>query len=399
MPNTSPIVVAALLALAALALGDASRRRALMGTVAVILAIVAHQRALAVRGTTDDAFLLVNGSVLACGIGLVAVAVVQSWRAGLRVALVPVGLAAVALIAAAGRLGGIPIRAVLIGLGAALLLHGAVSLIPATSFAPPERPAARPWWAGVCLALIAGFAPHLAVMVVATVGLLVWLRRRVTAALAGLLLFGALWAASAIAGPVGLGLGTIAEVPFSPYAEVTVGAVFILAALVVAGVLPFDWRAGSAILAPVAAALVLRVVLPALPEGVLHWRSPVSAWLLIAGAVAAVRGRTDAWLGATGLYVLFAGSGSAAGWSGLLLTVLASGALLLPSEGAWRLRGMMVGTVLAAMALAAGLGAALEQEVVYSVLFAALSVVLLARLPQWRANTAVRALASNVTTS
>jgi hypothetical protein len=152
-------------------------------------------------------------------------------------------------------------------------------------------------------------------------------------------------------------------------------------------------------LTPVAAALVLRVVLPALPEGVMHWRSPVSVWPLVAGAVAAVRGRVDAWLGATGLYVLFVGSGPAAAWSGLLLTVLASGVALLPSEGAWRLRGAAAGIVAVAVALAAGLEAALEQEVVYSVVFAALGVVLLARLPQWRANTVVRALASNVTTS
>jgi hypothetical protein len=88
-----------------------------------------------------------------------------------------------------------------------------------------------------------------------------------------------------------------------------------------------------------------------------------------------------------------------AGWSGVLLTVLGSASTLLPDAGAWRLRGRAAGTLLAAVALAAGLGAALEQEVVYSVLFAATTMVLVARLPQWRANTDVRALASNVTTS
>jgi hypothetical protein len=394
------MLVAALLALAALALADpAGRRRALMGTVAVVLALVAHQRAMDVRGTTDQAFLLVNGSIFILGIGLQAVALVVAWRAGVRVALVPVGLASLALVVAAGRQGGIPIRAVLIGLGGALLLHGAAALIPAAPLAPPARPAGRPWWVGACVAALALFAPHAVVMAAAMVGLLLWIRRPVAAALAGLALSGALWVSSAIAGPVGLGLSTIAVVPFSPYAEVTLGAVFIVAALIIAGVLPFGWRTGSAVLAPVAAALVLRIVLPALPEGVVHWRSPISVWLLAAGVVAAVRGRVDAWLAATGLYVLFAGSGPAAGWSGLLLTVVASGAVLMPGEGAWRLRGVMVGTVSAAMALAAGLGAALEQEVVYSVLFAALSVVLLARLPQWRANTVVRDLASNATTS
>lgn len=399
MPNLHHALAAVLLASASLLLRDpAARRRALAGTVPLVLALAARARAIEMRGTLDDAFVLVNGALLAGGLGLVAIALARGWRTGDRFRVAPLAVIGLILALPAISTGLVPLRALLLGLGGATVAHGALALIPAASWAPAVLPPGRPWWVGVLLALTAVLSPHMVPLALGLVLLLAWLRWWTRAALAALLLVPVLVLASAIAGPIGLGMATLGEVPFSPYAAVIVGGALILAAFVVAGVLPFAWDRTSALVAPVAAFLLLRVVLPALPDAVTHWRSVAAGWLAAASVVAAVRGRPDAFLAASGLFVLLTGPGLVAGASGVLLAVLGSGEVLRQS-GASAPWARATGVVAAAVALALGLGAALEREVVYTVLMAATAMGLVARSPQWLANTAVRARASNETTS
>lgn len=399
MPTLTPVVTAALLTALALALVDrGARRLALVASVPVVLAMLAQGQALAVRGVLDARFLVVNGSILATGLLLLLAACARGARAGHALRSAPLLVLACWLGVAAARGDQLPARALLVGAGAAAMLYGVAVLVRPAVAATPSPPDVRPWWPGALLALLGMFLPHMAGMAIAAVLFLWWCRWRVRATLATALLGPSIVLAMAIAGPVGLGTSTLAEVPASPYASVILGGTLLLAALVIAGVFPFARDESRLLAAPLAAALVLHVVLVAVPDGVAHWRSLVAAWLVAACLVAAVRGRPVAFTTALGLFVVVVGAGRAAAWSGGLLTLLGAGLVLLGSR---RLPVWALGPCAVAIAglATAGLRAALAQEVTYSVLMAGAVMVLVLRLPQCFANTADLARASNETTS
>jgi hypothetical protein len=390
-------LTAAFMALAWCVPGNGSRR-ALTGGAILAFSSLALDRALTLRGTVAPSFLAVHVALTVCGLVLVAIASALAWQSGARLAAGLLSALALALSAHPLVWRSLAPSAVLVGLGTGAVFHGLLALVPTRGPQPAPRHDERPWWLGPALAGLVVAGPHLLLVAMGTVGLVAWRRHWVRAALVAALLGGWLWAARAIAGPVGLGMATLGEVPFSPYAAVPFSAALLVIILAVAGVFPLGSGQGGALLAPVAAALTLRVLLPALPDGLEHWRSLVDAWLVVAAVVAAVRGHPAALLAALGLFVILTGEGTAARVSGGLLTVMASCSEMLTGRDVAELLAPALAAV-AAAALVIGLAATLEVEVVYTTLMAAVLALAPLWLPQWRANWLVRPLASNATTS
>lgn len=400
MPVLAPPWVAVLLAAVALVLRHpAARRLALIAVAPVVLAVAAQQQVLAVHRTPDARFILANGAILATGLILLLASAALEMRAGARLAALPILLLTAIVAVLSARSGRLPITAVVIGAGAAAVLFGVQRLVvPATGAVIPPLPA-RLWHGVALLGATALFFRHLVVVAIAIVLLLAWCRWRVRAVLAAAFMLPAVVLAFVVAGPVGLGLRTMAEVPFSPYAATIVAGLLLLAVLATAGVLPFAGDESRALLAPVAAAFLLHVVQPAVPDGVAHWQSLVAGWLVLACAVAAVRGMPASFAAGLGLFVVLVGAGPGAAWGGMLLALLAT-ALAVPVRPAGVSRPVADLLVLvAAGAAASGLAATLAQEVVYSVAMVIAAMGLLLRFPQCFAKTDVPALASNATTS
>lgn len=400
MPLLAPPWLAILLAAVALVLRDQSARRlAFLAAAPVVLALAAHQQVLAAHRVPDARFLLANGAILATGLVLLLVAAARDTGTGARLAALPLLLLAGILLVLSARAGRLPFTALVIGAGAAAVLLGVQRLVlPAARAAIPPLPA-RLWHGVVLLGATAIVFRNLAVSAIAVVLLLAWCRWRVRAALAAALMLPAVILAFIIAGPVGLGLRHLADVPFSPHAATIVAALLLLAVLVTGGILPFGWDESRALLAPVAAAFLLHVVQPAVPDGVAHWQSLVAGWLVLACAVAAVRGMPAALAAGLGLFVVLVGAGPAPAWSGMILALLAT-VLVVPAWGAWLPRPVADLLVLvAAGAGAAGLTATLGEEVTYSVAMVVAAMVLVLRAPQCFAKVDVPALASNATTS
>ena len=186
------------------------------------------------------------------------------------------------------------------------------------------------------------------------------------------------WLLAAIAAGQGLAIVALPDIPLSPAAEASLAPLLLLAAWSLAGLwpLPRSPLAGLAGLAGVF--LVGRVAVPALLDGLDHWR-PLAYPLLAVGLWQAVASRrwASALVGGA-LFALIAGSrdGVVATWwlgTGALIAWVA--ASLARREAAWPW---------CLSALAAGLGAlpattaGLEGEVVYTTLTVAGLAVLLA---------------------
>ena len=136
----------------------------------------------------------------------------------------------------------------------------------------------------------------------------------------GGILGAALVIAGTILGPDGGTMATLREGPFSPAAERLLVMLFGAGTLVLAGVPPFHRAPWGTGLAPLAAIVMARITLTALPGGVLEWQ-PL-AMLLLAGAVvsAALIRRWPALAVAAGLASL---------WSGVPSGVFAAEVLIL----------------------------------------------------------------------
>lgn len=395
----APAVAILLVAVTLLLAHPPARRLGLLGVAPVVLALAAREQVLASHPTADARFLLVNGAILATGLLLMVTAAVLAMRAGVRLRALPVLLVTGAVAFLSARAGGLPVGALVIGVGAALVLFGASRLVvPAVRAATAPLPP-RVWTGVVLLGVTAMFFRHLVVIAIAMVLLLAWCRWRMRAVLAATFLLPAVVLALVVAGPVGLGIRVLPLVPFSPYASMIVAGLLLLAALVTAGVLPFGRDEPAALLAPVATAFVLHVVQPAVPDGVVHWRALMAGWLVLACAVAAARGRPASFAAALGLFIVVVGMGHGAAWGGVVLSILAAVLVLpVPADPLPRRAGALLALV-AAGAAAAGLVATLQVEVTYSVAMVIAATVLLLRLPQCFAKTDVPALASNATTS
>jgi hypothetical protein len=303
-------------------------------------------------------------------------------------AAVTAGLALAGLRAAPG-FAATPVA--LIGLAAlfVVLIIGPMLLLPGRfvqsaalepdAVGPPPRPVA-----GV-VGLVAGalavaVGPHLSVVVFGAV-LAGWSGYLLERAAGGsrvpiapaltLILLPAWWIMALVAGPEGLWIKTLPAVPLSPAAERLLAPAFLVCAWALCGLWPLHRQMPAALSAPVGALLLARVALPAMPDGLEHWRA-LAMPLVVAGAWhAALTGRTTrlavglAWVG------LLAPDREGIAGAGLLLAA----AMLSQLTGPMARRDARLATgIRLALGLAVGGGgllavaAGLRGEVVYTVL-------------------------------
>jgi hypothetical protein len=108
-------------------------------------------------------------------------------------------------------------------------------------------------------------------------------------------------------GPLGMQLGALAQGPVSPAAERVLALLIIGSALVIAGVPPLDRMPWGLGLAPLAAILLGRLVVPVFPEGLVLWQAPAVLILALALSWASATGRWTRACVATGLLGLCSG--------------------------------------------------------------------------------------------
>ena len=306
---------------AALLTGERARRLAAAGLLILGLALAAWQSgSLPSMGPTPPGrlgrgFLVGNGALLLVGSGLLCggffrARAEQLWTwAGLLGALGILLLAPVLIpfLRASG-----PLRSVAAALG--LWLAGAAMVVgsrriaasrlgrvAARLLAPPpltpvlrSSPGVRPII--LLLLLIAGTVATLVGSHVVAVfsGVLAatwaaWLaflepgvRRLPVAPILTLLLLPACWLLATIAGPVGLAIAALPQIPLSPAAELSLAPALLLAGWATAGLWPLERQLPGALLAPAGALLLARVAHPLVPDGLEYWR-PLSVPLLVVG--------------------------------------------------------------------------------------------------------------------
>jgi hypothetical protein len=369
------------------------------GGSAVVLAAVAIAGLRAAVVPRPPAFLAVTAALVLAALGLAIVAAVRADRSGsdrgrltgpVLLLVGAIGLSAALVPTLAGAPPVVLVSA-LAGMAAAVGVLVAIGRwvrfprddrIPA----PPgrERPAA-----GVILgSAAAALGPHFGV-VVGGVVLAAWsgflLNRRdggsrvPVAPLLTLPLLAAWWLMATIAGPEGLGMATLPLVPLSPAAELMLAPVVLVAAWATAGLWPLHRQVPGGLLAVAGALLVTRVVVPAMPDGLEHWRALAMPLVVVGLWHAALSDRPAglavgmAWIGLLG--------GTPSGKRGAVL-LLAAALVLELGRRDGRLRRSR--TVWVLVAVAASLGgvlaveAGLRTEVVYTVAGAAALVSALA---------------------
>jgi hypothetical protein len=340
----------------------------------------------------DPGFVAADAALLLVGALLGGIAAAMAWRqdrsplarAGSVGLLAGAGLmtwGGAGLMSAASQGSAVLVLLVVSGACMTVLFAGRVSghgggSAPAST---PPRPVAGV--AGLVAGTVAAaVGPHVSVVflgaiVVAWAGYL--LQRaaggsRLAAAPAlTLILLPAWWLMATIAGPEGLGLGSLATLPLSPAAERLLAPALLLAAWALAGLWPLHRQVPGPLTAPAGAFLIARVALPAVPDGLEHWRA-LAMPVVVAGIWhAALTGRLALLAVGLGWVALLAPGGQGLTGAALLLV----GALLLelgrPIAGAdpRRAAALRLG-----VGLASGCGgllaveAALHGEVVYSVL-------------------------------
>ena len=285
----------------------AARRIAFLGLVSFALGLAAYAVSpgsddleVITRAAADsnDVFFVVNTALLLLGVALCLAASLFAIREG-----PPVSPGRALALLCAGGLGLWALVPLMVGsggwrpgLGAGALvgagcLTGAAAARVRHLGASVEEP--RIAWPGVksgapalgalfglgALGAIAG--PHVGVVftglwVTAVADFLDRRRRRMARipwlVIAALALGPAWWFMATVAGPEGLGIGALREVPFSPAAERLVGLVLGFVAWAFLSLWPAERLFPGGLLAPLGIALWLRVVSPAATGGVEHWR-------------------------------------------------------------------------------------------------------------------------------
>ena len=357
-------------------------------------------------------FLVVNGGLLLLGAALLVGAAVSAKSGPLRPAARLATLAGAAVLAwrCAGFLAAAgPVRALAAALGlgfvaAALRAAGGalISTRQARSlgrlFRPPLEPGAtrrgrsRPLWIVVAGAAAVALGTHMALVfsgVIATA----WAahfafhppggRPRPTAPALTLALVPAYWLLATVAGPVGVGLRSVRDIPLSPAAELLVAPLVLLAGWAVAALWPLQRQLPGAILAPLGALLLARIALPLAPAGLEYWRPLLVPVVVLGLWHAASSGRWP--LLAAGAGFLGVAGGSAAGAAGAPW-LLAAG-LALELARMWSPARRMAALVGPAAWLAAAWGGlrvvegGLRGEVVYTAL-GALGLALILAAPR-----------------
>jgi hypothetical protein len=130
--------------------------------------------------------------------------------------------------------------------------------------------------------------------------------------LGGVLAGIALFLMLTILGPEGGSIAALPDGPFSPPAERLLVMLLGAGSLLLAGIPPFSRTPPGLALAPLAAILMARLVVPALPGGLIEWQPLAMLLLLLSGGVAAFQGRWAAFAVVGGLAGLWSGDPSAA---------------------------------------------------------------------------------------
>jgi hypothetical protein len=387
----------ALVGSAVLLPAGSGRRRAAGGLGLLALALGALRAGGSATAVPGD-FAAIELALVLVGLAIVAGPVLRSARRGWLgagpAALLVGGVAlllpsvrplarlapAAGILAAAGVVAGI---AILAWAGAGLLLRR----VPPRLESDPRAGATRIACAAAGV-LLAAFGPHILVIfpgVLLAAGALggegLRLRRVsswVPLAIAAVTLVPAGWLLATIAGEQGLATRALSGLPLSPAAETLLAALLMLAAWSVAGLWPLP-RSPLAGVAGLAGVFLLgRLAVPALPEGLDHWR-PLASPLLGLGLWQAIGSRRwAAGLVAGALFAVAAGSHggvTAAWWLGGAGLGAGIAELFTPRGRAWL-------ACLAALAAAVGLlpatAAGLRVEVVYTALTVAGAAALLA---------------------
>lgn len=209
------------------------------------------------------------------------------------------------------------------------------------------------------------------------------------------------WLMSVVAGPAGLPVGGLTELPWSPAAERWLAPAFLLAAWGLAGLWPFQRQEPAALTAPGAALLLVQVGLPVAPDGVTEWRSVAMPVLVLGLWHAAMTGRRDGAAAALALIALLAIE--PVGRLGAALLLVGSIAMELSGSGrtgtgsaadrgslAWLDGIWLLGALAAGLGASLAVEAALHAEVVYTVAAAAALAAAAARVPYARMASARR---------
>ena len=367
---------------------ERSRVTGALAATAVGLAM-AGLRAAPAGAMPDPGFVAVDVAFLVLGALLAVTAAVMAWRSPS-----PARAGAATLLAGAAALvwggaglttrpaAGPTVLAILAAAaaGVALLLAGRLMRRTASH---PEAVSPRPV-AGVtglavgALAAAAGPQLSLVVLGVILAGWSGWLLRRAAggskapvAPALTLVLIPVWWLMATIAGPEGLGIASLGALPLSPAAEGLLAPALLVAAWTMSGLWPLHRQMPAALTAPVGVLLLARVGLPAVPDGLEHWRALAMPMVVAGTWHAALTGRLVllpvglAWVG------LLAPEG--AGLTGAALLLAA--ALLLELAGPLvRAEPRREEALRVVFGLAAGHGAllavtaGLRGEVVYTVL-------------------------------
>jgi hypothetical protein len=390
-----------LLVLAATAVEPAAARRiAFIGLVAFALGLAAYavnpgSDDLAAIGlvaaSSTDAFFWVNTGLLLLGIVVCTMAALNAIRYGPP--------------AAPGR------ALALLGIGGFVLwtlapliarsggwrpaLAAAAVAVPATAggvaidrLGPAKRLPELPGivWPGASsrsLALAAGFglgalgaavAPHVGIVFVglALAALTDFLdrRRRGLARVpwlpcVALVLAPTWWLMARIAGPVGLSLPTLPDIPFSPAAERLVALALGGVAWACLGLWPLHRLFPDGLLAPLGIALWLRVASPAVPGGLEHWQPLFVAAGVLGLCGAAVTGRAAAACNALAFVALAAVAPTSAPAA---LILGATGLALRITPGESRGAAQRLAWMLAALALPFAFEAGFRGQVIYTLI-------------------------------
>ena len=331
---------------AALLAGERERRLALSGLLILGLAIAAWRAGSppgidpAPMGSLGRGFLVGNGGLLLVGSGLVAGALLRAPRDRLRTSARLLGTLGIVLLGPVLfsfiRAGG-PMRAVAAALGLSLagaavtagvrgVASGASARALVRRLAPPPLTCPRWSWASrpalfMLVGLLATLLGSHVVAVFTGVVIAVWAawlafhqsgaRPLPVAPMLTLLLLPSCWLLATIAGPVGLRIAALPQVPLSPTAELLLAPALLLAAWATAGLWPLQRQLPGALLAATGALLLARVAHPLVPAGLEYWR-PLAVPLLVLGLWhAAAWGRWPLVLAGAALL------GSAGGTSGL----------------------------------------------------------------------------------
>jgi hypothetical protein len=175
-----------------------------------------------------------------------------------------------------------------------------------------------------------------------------------------LLLLPTYWFLHTIAGPVGLAMPSLPDVPLSPAAERLISSALLLVVWGMSGLPPFHRPMTGALSAPAAALVLTRVGMEAVPDGLAYWRTMAFPILVVALWVAGFRKRLDLVAVAGGLLGLLSLDPD-----GILGGYLLLAAAILLEVGS---RTSIVLVLLGACGGIAALTGTLRVEVVYSVL-------------------------------